>query len=251
MSHFDYSKIPPGYYDDILNAKNGLRKFWHFHKFESVLRFIPAELKGSHKTILDIGCFAGSFLGMINDKTFGKQVGVDILHEQINYANLKYQTSFRHFQFYQDSGHLENLEKSSFDVITLIEVIEHLNESELMILLGSAKSLLKEHGRLIITTPNYFSTWPFLELILNLFSDVSYQEQHITKFNYFNIDPKLPKILKDDEFVMEKKTTSHFLTPFVAPFSYPLAIKMSQTIPDTLWHNPFGNIVLSSWKKNI
>ena len=51
----------------------------------------------------------------------------------------------------------------SFDSISLIEIIEHLTNNEIKLILLEAHRTLKKNGELFITTPNYFSIWPFLE----------------------------------------------------------------------------------------
>ena len=90
--------------------------------------------------------------------------------------------------------------------------------------------------------------WPVLELLINFFSDVKYEEQHITKFNYLNIEKKIKNIGIND-LVLKEKTTTHFLTPFLATFSYDLAVRTATSIPSSVWKNPLGNIILSRWSK--
>ncbi len=246
--NFDYTKIPQGYYDKILNGQKGLRKFWHFHKFDSVKRYIPEDHRGQDKSILDIGCFAGTFLGLVDENFFGHQVGIDILPSQIQYAQSQYGTNFRKFLSYDQNFNEGIGLNQKFDVITLIEVIEHLDPQSIQNLIKFAVNSLNPGGRLIITTPNYSSIWPLLEYILNRISDVKYEEQHLTKFSYFSFQNDLTKILVNTPLVCEKVTTTHFLTPFIAQVNYSLALKLSQMIPSAKWNNPFGSIILSCWK---
>ena len=44
--------------------------------------------------------------------------------------------------------------------------------------------------------------------------------------------------------MIEIKTTSHFLTPFLAGISYPLAHRLSRLVPHRYWRHPFGNLIL-------
>jgi 2-polyprenyl-3-methyl-5-hydroxy-6-metoxy-1,4-benzoquinol methylase len=246
---FDYSKIPNGFYDNVLSGPDGMRKFWHYHKFESVLRYIPSNLFGPNKNILDIGCFAGSFLGMISPSIFTHQLGVDILPGQIDYANQNYATSFRSFRTFDGDLDLVDEFKGHFHFITLIEVIEHLNAEQIFRLLIQISKLLHPEGKLIITTPNYCSTWPILEFLLNHFSDIQYEEQHLTKFNYFMLESKMRELIPNFPLSCEAKTTTHFLSPFVAAFSYKTAVQMATKVPSAYWKNPFGNIILSRWSR--
>lgn len=247
--NFDYSKIPSGFYDEVLEGPLGMRRFWHFHKFESVVRYIPDHLKGKDKAILDIGCFAGSFLGMMDEQLFGYQLGVDILQEQISFASKKYGNNFRKFKQYNGELELGSEFQHKFHVITLIEVIEHLTPSQILNLLMHIEELLHPEGRLILTTPNYMSAWPVIEILLNLVSDVKYEEQHITKFTFSNIDEKIKRIFPDLPLQLDQKTTTHFFTPYIALLNYKLALDVSQQIPSSQWNNQFGNLILTSWKK--
>ena len=249
MKKFDYSRIPEGYYDQVLKAPDGLRKFWHYHKFESVLRYIPQELKGEGKSILDIGCFAGSFLGMVSRELYPQQLGVDILPSQIAYAQKTYGQSWREFRAYESELDLGVEFKEKFHVITLIEVIEHLDPAQIYHLFQKIFLVLHPDGRLIITTPNYISMWPLLEFLINHFSEVQYDEQHVTKFTYFSIESRMQQLMQDIPLKIDKKTTTHFLTPFLATVSYNLSVKTAQAIPSYNWKNPFGSIILSSWMK--
>src|SRR5713101_9346921 len=103
-SVYDYSGIPIDFYDAVLRGGNPVRRLWHLAKFERVLDCLPAREAGS---ILDIGCFAGSFLSMVPESQFGRQLGVDILGSQIEYARARYGTSFREFRHLHDLAGLE------------------------------------------------------------------------------------------------------------------------------------------------
>jgi len=110
---------------------------------------------------------------------------------------------------------------------------------------------LKKDGRLVITTPNYASSWPLLEVIVNRLSDVSYEEQHITKFNYFTCVRRLKQIYRNlaQEFDLVLRTTTHFAAPFLAAFSFSASMRFSRMFPHKLWKNPFGNLILLQFKK--
>jgi SAM-dependent methyltransferase len=147
-------------------------------------------------------------------------------------------------------GHYDRVLRveTRFDCITLIEVIEHLTAEEIRVLFGHIARLLKPGGKLIVTTPNYASTWPLLEQLLNRFGDVNYEEQHITRLNYFNFERRLAEVYPRlrEEFAVELKTTTHLLTPFLAGLSFRLARALSRLVPSTHWRVPFGNLVLVS-----
>lgn len=239
---FNYDGIPVGYYDEILRGGNPIQRAWHAQKFERVIDCLPGK---SGQSILDIGCFSGSFLSLLPVGWFSRQLGVDILGEQIRYAESKYGSDFRGFRLIPEIAKLRDLGER-FDCVTSIEVIEHLEPEVVGELLGNAALLLKDGGKLILTTPNYASTWPLLELILNRVSEVSYEEQHITRFNYFTAISKLRRIYPefDRDFAVEFQTTTHFLSPFLAGFSYTWSRRFSRLVPHSRWKLPFGNLLL-------
>jgi len=242
VSQFDYSQIPPGYYDEVAHGGNPIRRCWHLEKFERVLDCLPAT---PGQSLLDIGCFAGTFLAMLPEQQFCRQLGVGILPPQITYANEHYGTPFRQFQPIASLADLPKLD-GPFDCITLIEVIEHLNHDHIRELLAGVASLLKPGGSFVLSTPNYCSTWPILERILNRLSDVSYEEQHLTRFTFFNFWRKLCAICPEASqlFRLQFRTTTHFLSPFLAWVNLDWACRISRTVPHRHWHFPFGNLVL-------
>lgn len=244
---FDYSSIPLGYYDKIANERKGIRSFWHFLKFQRIVDYI-SNIPGL-TSIIDYGCFGGTFLGMLDNKKFKTQVGLDILPDQIEYANQNYKTDFRNFYLIDDFNKLDA--KAQTDVITIVEVIEHLESQQIKEILDFANDTLTKDGKLIITTPNYASLWPVLEVILNKVSDVNYEEQHISRFTYFNIEKKLREINPEfsKNFNLEFKTTSHFFTPFIAGLSFNTAEKISKLSPHNKWQFPFGNIIMICFSK--
>jgi 2-polyprenyl-3-methyl-5-hydroxy-6-metoxy-1,4-benzoquinol methylase len=239
---FNYDAIPLGYYDEVVHTGHPVQKFWHRAKFERILDCLPDR---SGQSILDIGCFSGTFLSFLKPDQFSKQVGVDILDRQIQYARQHYGTEFREFHHIRDSNDISAIQ-GKFDCVTLIEVIEHLKPQEIQDLLNAASEKLKPGGKLLFSTPNYFSTWPILEWLVNRISKVSYEEQHITKFNYFNIFHKLRKIYPniDEKFLIKFKTTTHFVSPFLAWICYGFAEKLSRKVPHQSWKFPFGNLII-------
>jgi len=245
---FNYDQIPEGYYDKIAARARGMRSFWHRQKFTRVADCIP---EGS-QSILDIGCFAGTFLGMLPKDKVRFQVGVDILQKQVNFARKKYQNEFRKFYWIKNIECLNSeIADIKFQNICIIEVIEHLSKQEIGVLMQNVSEKLEAGGRLILTTPNYASIWPLLELAINLTSKVKYEEQHISRFNYFNFHKKLIECWPSfgEVFKSEFICTTHFISPAIATFSQNLAKRSSRAIPASNWKFPFGCLVLGSFIK--
>ena len=178
--NFDYENIPPGYYFEVLQNGRGAQQFWHKFKFLEVVDSIP---DGSE--VLDIGCGPGSFLYTLAQmRPRCRGVGVDIADPQINFANEKVASQFENqrisFKRIQE-GRLP-FEDAQFDIVSMIELIEHIHPHKALNILLEARRVLKPEGRILVTTPNYRSLWPFIEMALEYLSPIKYDEQHINKF---------------------------------------------------------------------
>lgn len=168
---YDYDKdIPAGFYDEIHQRKAGVRYFWHDLKFRAVAR----RLDGAG-TVLDVGCGPGTFIG--NYLNGVECLGIDFSAPQVDYANRRYGTAGHRFS----TRALGSLGER-FDAITMIELLEHLPPADARRLLAEARGLLSPGGRLVVTTPNYRSLWPLIEWGVNRISRVSYEQQHINKY---------------------------------------------------------------------
>jgi 2-polyprenyl-3-methyl-5-hydroxy-6-metoxy-1,4-benzoquinol methylase len=208
---YDYDlSIPVGYYDEIHEKRCGIQSKWHHLKFKHVAKHIP-----HYASVLDIGCGSGTFIG--NYLQANPALGIDISQNQISYANQKYGSKEHQFI----TGYPANiqLEDGSFDVITIIELVEHIDRGQAIDLFKRAYNLLKPGGRLIITTPNYFSFWPLLQLIVSRVSAISYGHQHINRYTL----KKLKKDISSTGFVDLSMGTFLFAAPYFASLNWNLS----------------------------
>jgi SAM-dependent methyltransferase len=173
---YDYDSIPLGYYDFIYKNMRGVQSKWHHMKFN----YLYGKLQ-PNTNILDIGCGPGTFIGNIPFTCYC--LGIDISKNQIEYANDVYKCENKYFIAGDISSEKLNIPNKFFNYITLIEVIEHLGTDYAVNMLINAKKYLKDDGKIIITTPNYNSMWPIIELFVNLISKVKYEDQHILRLN--------------------------------------------------------------------
>ena len=204
------NSISEGYYDLIFKKKRGIQSAWHHIKF----KYIKNKIHKS-KLHLDIGCGPGTFLGLLNKKS----IGGDIADNQINYAKKNYLSSKLTFLTYKNRLPLKS---QSVDSISLIELIEHISEKDLSFLLNECRRVLKRNGYIVLSTPNYYSLWPIIEIILNIVSPINYNHQHIIKFN----KKKLLKFIKKKGFKISELNTFILFSPFLAFISFKLALYM-------------------------
>ena len=225
---YNYEHLNSGYYDIVYKKKGGIQSAWHKLKFNFVKKQINP--KGVH---LDVGCGPGTFIGMFKSKACK---GLDISKRQINYAKKTYQT--RNKKFYLIKNNKFPFKSDCFDTISIIELIEHLDRQSINRMINESFRVLKKNGLLIITTPNYNSLWPILEMLVNKFSKVSYEEQHITKLN----KTKLDKFISKKKFKIIRVGSFMHIAPFIAFFSYKLSIFFSKF--DLSWNYLFPGFLL-------
>jgi len=195
MDNFDYNKIEPGYYDYIID-QNNIRSSWHKYKFE----FVKSKLINT--SVQDIGCGPGTFLGRycVNFTS----TGYDLIDHQINFAKIQYPN----VRFVKN---MDLIEDETFDNIVLIELIEHLDENYTIELLSGLKKNLSKDSQIILTTPNYRSAWPILEVILDYKYKTNYRKQHI---QHFHLD-KMNKLASKIDLKLIESGTLNAFDPFL------------------------------------
>ncbi len=234
-SDFNYDSIPVGYYDQAFHRRAGVQSKWHHLKFDRV----RAEIAG-RRAHLDIGCGAGTFIGTLDGEA--EVVGVDLAEAQIAFARSRYQTERHRFEVVAP-GPLPFAD-SRFDLVTIIELVEHLDPDAAAALLREAHRVLAPGGRLVVSTPNYRSLWPLLEAMVNRLGEVSYAEQHVNRFNR----RRLADLLRRTGF--RDVTVEGFMlaASFTAPLGWDLADRVAAVEPHALVDR-FGFLLLGVGEK--
>lgn len=128
------SKIYRGYH------KNFLKRYKNFPK---------------NTKILDLGCGAGEFIAELKKR--GCQVwGVDFDREAVRIAKQRF--GLKNIYDLSLNEFFQKNDLPKFDIITLFEVIEHLDDPLAFFL--NVKNLLKPGGQLVISTPFRKRFWP-------------------------------------------------------------------------------------------
>ncbi len=226
-----YEAIPEGYYLKVMTEGWRVQRFWHRHKFSEISARIPDD---PNITILDVGCGPGGFFYQHRKKAKVK-IGVDFAKSQIKYAK-KVMPDVKWV--------CANVEKAGLpkaDYVVFSEVLEHLSPKTKI--LKSIHNVLKKNGKLILTTPNYASLWPFIEKMWDMVSPVKYEEQHI--------NPQTPKTLKklveSSGFRLTELKTIFLFTPFVAFISDDLAMRLANL--ERKMTGPLGCVMIAVCEK--
>lgn len=157
--------------------------------------------------ILEIGCGYGRYTKAILESGFKNVIGIDISKEQVTYAKEKLGLNN---VFVADA--IEYLDKSdTYDMILLMDVLEHLELEYAVLLLRKVFSRLQPGGRFIIHVPN--SLAPFRP---SYYGDV-------THVRSFSVD-SMSQILRMSGF----KKFDHYALP-------PMMLGIKSSIRRLIW----------------
>ena len=227
-------EVTIGYYDKVFEKKSGVQSKWQHQKFNFI-----KKLMNNYSKHLDFGCSSGTFIWILNTKK--ESIGVDISKSQISYAKSKYKK--KNNKFYSTGLPLP-FKNNTFDVVTILEVIEHCNKIDNTKIIKEIYRVLKPGGILIATTPNYSSLWPLLEKLISFFGPVDYTKQHV---NYFN-KKKLSFFFEKNNFIKQKVSTFIYFSPFVASLSWSLS-NLMEKIENNFFKTGFGFLLCGVFKK--
>ena len=192
-------------------------------RFEKILE-ICTDLK--NKKVLDVGCATG-YLG----KEFAKR-GAEVTGIDIAKAALKKASEVLSFVKLVDlnDGKLPFKDKT-FDLIVASEVIEHLFKPS--IILKEFKRVLKDDGKLIITTPNLLYWGHRLKFLIGRFGyteEGPFDVGHIHFYTYQTLTGDLHKsgfrIVKENHVYAKGNIISLLKNAFPGIFAYQFVIKV-------------------------
>jgi 2-polyprenyl-3-methyl-5-hydroxy-6-metoxy-1,4-benzoquinol methylase len=220
---FDYEGLAAGFYDDDFQRRRGVRSKWHHLKFAR----IRAEM-GEWREHLDVGCGPGTFIGTLASGAERRSTGVDVSARQIDFARRRYGGAGRTFEL--TAADRLPFEGGRFDVVTSIELIEHLDPEAARSSLAECRRVLKPNGRLVLSTPNYGALWPLLERVVNRTGGVDYAEQHINPYRRRRLERELAAA----GFSPVRAVGYLLAAPFAAALGWGLADWLARSEPRAL-----------------
>lgn len=119
--------------------------------------------------ILDIGCGNGKYLNILKKNGYQKLYGIDISSEQIELAK---KSNLTNVECIDAIDFLKNV-KEKYDVILLIDVLEHLDLNPSIELINLIYKALKKDGKLFIQVPNALSLFSPLR-----YSDITHKRAY-------------------------------------------------------------------------
>lgn len=98
------------------------------------------------ESVLDVGCGDGVFLSMLSDAGIKNLFGIDVIDDAI-----------RHAQAFVPEAVIDRVDvravTETFDLVTSIEVLEHIPDDEVPEFLGALRNRVKVGGHLLICVP--------------------------------------------------------------------------------------------------
>lgn len=142
-------------YDDLYNLEE--IHWWHKAKRNLVSYVMKQNLSGNQNKILDVGCGTGKNLESFTK--FGNTWGIDSAKEAVDYCRKR---GIKNITL----GNLEKIpfNKESFDCITALDVLEHVDDSKAI---RELERVLKKSGILIITVPAFPMLWSRWDEVLH------------------------------------------------------------------------------------
>ena len=191
-----HSEVPPDYYETGLK-NNFWQRIWHTKRIDETIKIIP----GNKEKYLDIGCNGGLLMKKVADKCGGREVwGMDISEKSIKYAQKKYPN----FRFKVSDAINLPFEDNYFDLITCLEVLEHIPEPKTAI--QEMRRCLKIGGELVLLVPTesiFFRTiWYFWT---RFGRGRVWHETHVNKIK----SSELENILEEMDFEIVKSIKTH------------------------------------------
>lgn len=135
------NRVPPDYYHEGVKS-NFFQKYWHTAKWKMLKKILENPAKGS---LLDVGCADGTTTYQIH-RSFPnlKITGLDSYEKAINFAK----KTKPKIKFVIGDAHKLPFKHSTFDLVTSIETLEHLEDPQKTLL--EINRVLKPQGILII-----------------------------------------------------------------------------------------------------
>ena len=238
MQEFWENNLPTGYYDKILvlglTNNRGIQAGWHHITFSTVKNLIKKESKH-----LDYACGPGTLIGKYLQNEYS--IGIDIANDQIEYANKRYSNEgkFLNIRDFDFQKHNEE-----FDEITVLGLMEFINETEFIELIFKLRDMLKPKGKIYFTTPNFRIGMKTLDVILNVFGKVGYTDEYSCKYT----KKKLYLLLKENKVENFKITKFLNLGFIMSFFSLNLGLN-SNNFMGRLFFNFLGFLLLLEREK--
>lgn len=139
--------LPPDYYDRLFAVDE---EHWWYQGMRSIMTALLADrLERPGQRLLDAGCGAGGFVRWASSRgSFARIVGVDFSIDALSIARTRVPDA----EFVHEQLQSLSFEDGSFDLITMYDVLQHIDEDELEPSLVQLRRVLTPGGAIFIRT---------------------------------------------------------------------------------------------------
>ncbi len=154
-----------------------LRTRWRLCPFETVESHVPRKGR-----ILDFGCGYGMLSNFLALKSPGRQVlGIDLNEARIEVAK---RSSKGHPEVSFQLGDVRDFQGIPFDAVVMTDVLHHIDEDNVRVLLRIIRSCLSDHGTLVVldvdrSPRRKFYTTYLIDRLLNLTRSLHYRSRDL------------------------------------------------------------------------
>jgi 2-polyprenyl-3-methyl-5-hydroxy-6-metoxy-1,4-benzoquinol methylase len=110
-------------------------------------KYFPQNMNAN---MLDIGIGKGEMLTCMKQWGYENYIGIDISASAVNYCN----SIGLNCELVEDTVNWVENKKNRFDIVAMLDVLEHIGKNDVVPLLRAVNESLKENGKLIIQVPN-------------------------------------------------------------------------------------------------
>ena len=154
-----------------------LRTRWRLCPFELVESHVPR--KG---TVLDFGCGYGMLSNFLALKSPARRVfGIDLNRARIEVAK---RSSTGHPEISFQLGDVRDFQGIPFDAVVMTDVLHHIDDDNVRVLLRIIRSCLSDHGTLLVLDvdrsplPKFYTTY-LIDRLLNLTRSLHYRSRNL------------------------------------------------------------------------
>ncbi len=189
------------YNDDLVLASDFEDLLQWNHK--QAVKYLKKKFPAGDASILDIGCFNGFFVRKLLNCSFTAS-GIDFNNKALDFGTSNYGLEGRISNKTVQTLLAEGLQ---FDVVTLFEVIEHLEDFSSV--LSDVRKLLKPDGLLILSTPNSRMCWR---------PDLDFPPHHLSRFTPKALASCVVRLGFIPLISLEQTSTFDFIRNYVGSF---------------------------------
>lgn len=207
------------FYDFFANEKETIHLKHRLHYYQNILRYMYANEFLNNGDVLEVGCGSGFQIPHII-KSFRSYTGLDMSKNSLLLFKKKYIKDIHNIKIVYGSGIDFPFKPEEFDVVLCMDVIEHVPEERRTDLLRNMRNSLKQDGKLIISAPNFLSSFGLVRKIIEIFSNWQAFSDLNPDIDDWYTPWKLKDLLTTNGFIVNESIGSFYFPPYFSGKRY-------------------------------